>query len=81
MQTTEAPLVDPNALFRLSDVIGQPSPETGKRTDAIVPVSSATIYRWIERGQFPAPIRLGANIVVWRGSALNEWIAAKRPKA
>ena len=78
MQTTEAPLVDPDALYRLKDVIGQPSPETGKRTDAIVPISSATVYRWIERGEFPAPIRLGANTVAWRGSDLNEWLEARR---
>jgi predicted DNA-binding transcriptional regulator AlpA len=79
MQTAAAPLVDPDALYRLPDLIGRRAPETGKRSDAIVPVSPATIYRWVESGEFPPPLRLGSNIVAWRGSAINAWLASKEP--
>jgi predicted DNA-binding transcriptional regulator AlpA len=30
-----------------------------------VPVSAATIWRWVNAGTFPAPYKLGPNITVW----------------
>ena len=80
MQTVETPLVDPDGLFRLSDLIGRRDPATGKRQDPIVPVSPASIYRWMHSGDFPRPIQLGANLVAWRGSAINAWLAQRGPK-
>jgi hypothetical protein len=73
-----APLVDPDALFRLQDLIGRRDPDTGKRSNTIVPASPASIYRWMEAGEFPPPLRLGPNTVAWRGSAINAWLAAKQ---
>ena len=45
-----------------------------------VPVSKATLYRWIAEGEFPAPVRLGGNCVGWKRSVINEWIE-NRPVA
>ena len=78
MQTTETLLVDPDALFRMADLIGRRDPKTGKRVDPIIPASPATVYRWMRAGDFPQPINLGPNFVVWRGSAINAWFASRQ---
>jgi hypothetical protein len=78
MQATETLLVDPHGLFRMSDLIGRRDPATRKRLDPIIPASAATIYRWMAANEFPQPIQLGPNFVVWRGSDLNAWFAARQ---
>jgi prophage regulatory protein len=81
MQTTESQFVDPSGLYRMNELVGRLDPATRKRVNPIVPVAAPTIARWVKAGAFPRPIALGANSVAWRGSDLNEWFAAKRPKA
>lgn len=36
-------------------------------------VAKATIYNWIELGQFPKPVKLGERAVAWRTADLKEW--------
>ena len=38
-------------------------------------LSRATIYRKIDRGEFPPCVRLGANAVAWYESDINRWVA------
>lgn len=45
----------------------------------ITGLSPATIYRWIAKGNFPAPRQLGPNSVGWRASAVEEWIDSREP--
>jgi len=33
-----------------------------------------TLKRWIDRGHFPGPIRLGPNSIAWRASDVKEWL-------
>ena len=40
-------------------------------------VSRATIYRWVKSGHFPKPIHLGANMVRWKVSDIQEWMDEK----
>jgi len=40
-------------------------------------VSRATIYRWTKAGKFPAAIHLGANMVRWKASDIEAWIAER----
>lgn len=47
----------------------------------IVGISRATIYRWIEAGNFPAPIRLGPNSVAWKSTTIDEWLDARTANA
>jgi len=42
--------------------------------------SRATLYRWIQRGEFPPPVTLGGGSVGWRESVVQSWIE-DRPKA
>lgn len=32
-----------------------------------------TIYDWMDRGQFPRPVKLGERSVAWRTTDLEEW--------
>lgn len=45
-----------------------------------VPYSRSTIYLKISRGEFPAPIDLGARAVAWLESDIDEWIASRIAK-
>jgi prophage regulatory protein len=36
-------------------------------------VSPSSIWRWVKRGKFPEPVRLGENCTRWRMSDLHEW--------
>jgi len=40
-----------------------------------VPFSSATLWRKIKAGQFPAPFKLSDNITVFRNDEINAWFA------
>ena len=53
-----------DVLLRLPDVL--------RRTG----LSRATIYRKADKGEFPAPRRIGANSVAWYESDVAAWIAA-----
>jgi len=46
-------------------------PEVRRRTG----LSTATIYRKMERGEFPSRVRLGANVVAWYESDVGRWVA------
>jgi prophage regulatory protein len=41
-------------------------------------LSRATMYRLIDAGDFPSPVRLGPNSVGWRESAVSNWIAERK---
>ncbi len=42
-----------------------------------VPLHRSTIYRKVQNGTFPAPIRIAANRNAWRLSAILRWIAER----
>ena len=44
---------------------------------SIVPISPATLWRWIKKGDFPAPVRLGDNLVAWRSDHVLKWISER----
>ena len=47
---------------------------------ALVPVSHATLWRWIKAGKFPAPLNLSGNggrVTAWRTVEIDEWMAAR----
>lgn len=41
------------------------------------PVAAATIWRWVKRGDFPAPVSLGPQTTAWRIDELDIWDAAR----
>lgn len=40
----------------------------------LLPVSSATIWRWVRENRFPKPIRLGPGVTAWYISDIEEFI-------
>lgn len=44
---------------------------------SILGVSRATIYDWLGKETFPAPIRLGPNRVAWSSIRVDEWLASR----
>jgi Prophage CP4-57 regulatory protein (AlpA) len=38
-----------------------------------LPVSPATVWRWVKRNEFPAPARLGEGVTAWRLADVEAW--------
>ncbi len=49
---------------RLQSIIGDP--KGNPPVPAIIPVSKSTWWAGVKTGRFPAPIKLGPRITVWR---------------
>ncbi|RUR70993.1 AlpA family phage regulatory protein [Variovorax guangxiensis] len=43
----------------------------------VVPVSPATIWRWVKAGNFPAPIKLTAHVTAWKLEEVVAWLEAR----
>lgn len=42
-----------------------------------VGLGRASIYAYMERGDFPRPIKIGDRAVAWRESDVNAWLASR----
>lgn len=43
---------------------------------AFVPISKSTLWRRVQVGSFPEPVKLSTRITVWRAEDLRRWIDA-----
>ena len=48
-----------------------------KDKPGMLPVSPATIWRWVREGKFVQPFKLGAGTTVWDADAVEAFITAK----
>ena len=48
-----------------------------KQLAAIVPFSSATLWRKVKSKEFPAPVKLSERITAWEVSAVRAWLESK----
>jgi predicted DNA-binding transcriptional regulator AlpA len=48
---------------------------TFKGKPGLLPVSPATIWRWVAAGQFIAPFKLGPNTTVWDAEKVEKFLA------
>ena len=44
---------------------------------ALTKISKSTLYRFMESGDFPRPIRLGKRARAWRKEEILEWIDSR----
>jgi len=58
-------------VLRISDLAST------KDRRGILPVSPATIWRWVRQGKFPEPFKLGHSITVWDVKAIDTFIAQR----
>lgn len=60
----------------------QPAPDQSRllrrpTVEALTGLSRTGIYDRVRRGEFPAPVSLGASAVAWVESEVNAWIQAR----
>ena len=51
--------------------------ERRKAVQQRIGVSRSTLYSWIAKGEFPAPVKIGARAVAWDAAAVDDWIARR----
>ena len=51
--------------------------ERRKAVQARVGLSRSTLYCLIAKGEFPAPVKIGARAVAWDARDIDAWIASK----
>jgi predicted DNA-binding transcriptional regulator AlpA len=51
---------------------------TTKTNQGLLPVSPATIWRFVKDGTFPRPFKLGENCTVWDASEVDAWLASRK---
>lgn len=44
----------------------------------LVPFSKSTLWRFVNAGAFPAPVKLSVGITAWRVEDVRLWIAEQR---
>jgi predicted DNA-binding transcriptional regulator AlpA len=44
---------------------------------AMLGVGKATIYRWIEKADFPKALKLGPQVRRWRKGDIEQWVASR----
>lgn len=47
---------------------------TTPKRQGILPVSPATIWRWVRDGKFPQPFKIG-NITAWHSDEIDNFVA------
>jgi predicted DNA-binding transcriptional regulator AlpA len=55
-------------VFRIADLA------TTKKKAGLLPVSPATVWRWVQQGRFPKPFKLGDHVTVWSAEAVEAFI-------
>ena len=51
-----------------------------REVERITGMSRASIYRLMQRGEFPRPVKVGSTAVRWKKSDIAAWIES-RPEA
>ena len=46
-----------------------------------VPVSPATLWRWVRSGDFVRPVKLGRNVTAWHVEDVQTWMNAQKAGA
>ncbi|WP_296942261.1 AlpA family transcriptional regulator [uncultured Massilia sp.] len=54
---------------------------TTPKKSGILPVSPATIWRWVRDGKFPQPFKLGASVTGWHSDEIEAFVAACRKES
>lgn len=62
-------------IIRIADLATTP------KKSGILPVSPATIWRWVRNDEFPKPFKLGASVTGWYVHEIEAFVAARRQEA
>jgi predicted DNA-binding transcriptional regulator AlpA len=61
---------------RQAQLIGDPKAEPP--IPAILPIGASTLWRWVNAGTFPKPIKLSARVTAWRCEDVRCWAEQQR---
>lgn len=61
--------------IRISELASTPGRNGRPARQGRLPVSCATIWRWVKLGDFPQPVRLGPQVTAWRMQDIEHWEA------
>lgn len=68
----------PDAAFiRQSQIVPNANPSKREGQTPLLNASASTLWRMVARGEFPKPMKLGANITAWRVGDVRAWLAAQ----
>lgn len=59
----------PDSWVRIGELARTPS-----NPGSLLPVSPATLWRWVKAGRFPAPVRLSDSVTAWRWADVQAWL-------
>ena len=65
------------SFYREAQLIGSRAAPEQPRVAGLLPISSATLWRWVKRGAFPAPVKLSDRMTAWRADDVQAWIAKR----
>ncbi|MBX9793380.1 MAG: AlpA family phage regulatory protein [Burkholderiaceae bacterium] len=63
--------------LRIRELASTPARDGKPGRQGRYPVAPATIWRWVKRGEFPAPVSLGPQTTAWRVDQLDAWDAKR----
>ena len=43
----------------------------------VLPISPATLWRWVANDKFPKPVKLSGRITAWRLDEVRSWLSRK----
>lgn len=43
----------------------------------IIPISPATLWRWVKQRRIAAPVKLGEQVSAWKVGDIRDWLAAQ----
>lgn len=43
---------------------------------ALLPISSATLWRWVQKGSFPPPVKLSSRVTAWEIQRIEKWLTS-----
>ncbi|CAN1540840.1 AlpA Predicted transcriptional regulator [Burkholderiaceae bacterium] len=58
-----------------------PKGDSTETRKGLLPVSPATIWRWVKDGKFPRPFKIGANSTCWDAAEVDAWLASRKEAA
>ena len=50
---------------------------TTKERRGLLPVSPATVWRWVREGKFPPPFKLGDSVTAWHLEEVEAFVAER----
>lgn len=56
-------------IIRIAELASTP------KKSGILPISPATIWRWVRDGKFPQPFKIGVRTTVWNYDEIQAYIA------